>query len=57
MLVEKRVETLKKVKSKQVIWREWMQKAAEGIKDKDKVVAYINVSSHSMPLIAFYPLK
>jgi hypothetical protein len=56
-MTEERIETLKEVKSRQAIWAEWMQKAAEGLKDNDKVISYTKFTPFGNFLIAFHPIK
>lgn len=56
-MTEERIETLKKVKSRQVIWAEWMQKAAEGLKDSDKVISYTKFTPFGSFLLAFHPVQ
>ena len=56
-MTEERIESLKEVKSRQAIWAEWMQKAAEGLKDSDKVISYTKFTPFGNFLLAFHPVK
>ena len=57
MISEERVETLKEVKSRQAIWTEWMQKAAEGLNDDSLILTYTKFTPFGSYLIAFHPVK
>lgn len=56
-MLEERVESLKKVKSRQVIWTEWMQEAVDGLKDNDKVVTYTKCTPFGNILVALHPVN
>lgn len=57
MISEERVETLKQVKSRQAIWTEWMQKAAEGLNDDSLILTYTKFTPFGSYLIGFHPVK
>jgi hypothetical protein len=53
----KRTETVATVKTRQVIWPDWMAQATEGLADSDLVTTYTNATGFGNYLMAIEPVE